>query len=55
MMIRGLDDASVKIKKEYTDPEGDKHSYEVVKSLDPNVVIARADGEVVAEGVMPFG
>jgi len=24
-------------------------------SLDPKVVIARADGEIVAEGVMPFG
>jgi len=24
-------------------------------SLDPKVVITRADGETVAEGVMPFG
>jgi len=24
-------------------------------SLDPKVVIVRADGEIVAEGVMPFG
>jgi len=24
-------------------------------SLDPKVVIARADGQIVAEGVMPFG
>jgi len=24
-------------------------------SLDPKVVIARADGQIVAEGVMPIG
>ena len=30
-------------------------SYERSKSLDPIVVIARSDGEVVAEGIMPFG
>ena len=30
-------------------------TYQTRKSLDPKVVVARADGEVVAEGVMPFG
>lgn len=30
-------------------------SANVSKSLDPKIVIARADGEVLAEGVMPFG
>jgi hypothetical protein len=39
IMIRGLGVTSVKVNK----------------SIDPNVVIARADGEVIAEGVMPFG
>ncbi len=55
IMVRGLTDTSVKIDKEYTDTEGKKHTYQQDKSLDPTVVISRADGEVVAEGVMPFG
>jgi len=55
MMIRGLDDTAVMVKKEYKDSEGNISSVTEVKSLDPNVVITRADGEVVAEGVMPFG
>ncbi|MHC5062104.1 MAG: hypothetical protein ACYTFK_13650 [Planctomycetota bacterium] len=55
IMIRGLDDTSVKVMKEYTNADGSKHSYERDKSLDPTVVIKRADGEVVAEGIMPFG
>ena len=56
IMIRGLDDTSVKVDKEYKDADGKViHTAKVNKSLDPNVVIARADGEVIAEGVMPFG
>jgi len=56
IMIRGLDDTSVKVDREYKDADGKViHTAKVDKSLDPNVVIARADGEVVAEGVMPFG
>jgi hypothetical protein len=56
IMIRGLDDTSVKIEKEYKDPNGKViHTAKVDKSLDPNVVITRADGQIVAEGVMPFG
>ena len=56
IMIRGLDDTSVKVDKEYKDPDGKVIStMKVDKSLDPNVVITRADGEVIAEGVMPFG
>ena len=55
MMIRGLDDTAVMVKKEYKDSEGNISSVTEVKSLDPNVVITRADGEVVAKGVMPFG
>ncbi|MHC4842641.1 MAG: hypothetical protein ACYTEE_02460 [Planctomycetota bacterium] len=55
IMIRGLDDTSVKVMKEYTNSDGSKRSFETDKSLDPTVVITRADGEVVAEGVMPFG
>ncbi len=56
IMIRGLDDTSVKVDKEYKDANGKViQTVKVNKSLDPNVVIARADGEVIAEGVMPFG
>ena len=56
IMIRGLDDTSVKVDKEFKDSTGKVvFTYKVDKSLDPKVVIARADGEVIAEGVMPFG
>jgi hypothetical protein len=56
IMIRGLNDTSVKVDREYKDAEGKvTQTVKVDKSLDPNVVIARADGEVVAKGVMPFG
>lgn len=51
IMIRGLDDTSVEVERETS--SGSK--YKRPKSLDPNVVIARADGQIVAEGVMPFG
>ena len=56
IMIRGLDDTSVKVDKEYKDSSGKViHTAKVSKSLDPKLVIARADGQIVAEGVMPFG
>ena len=42
-MIRGLDDATK------TESNGR------YRSLDPRVLITRANGETVAEGVMPFG
>ena len=56
IMIRGLDDTSVMVDKEYKDASGKViHTAKVRKSLDPKVVISRTDGEVLAEGVMPFG
>jgi hypothetical protein len=56
IMIRGLDDKSVKVDRELKNSDGKViQTIKVDKSLDPNVVIARADGEIVAEGVMPFG
>jgi hypothetical protein len=56
IMIRGLDDKSVKVDRELKDSDGKViQTIKVDKSLDPKVVIARADGEIVAEGVMPFG
>jgi hypothetical protein len=54
--IRGLEDTSVKVDKEYKDRDGNVfHTAKVNKSLAPKIVIARADGEVLAESVMPFG
>nr|NIP56297.1 hypothetical protein [Phycisphaerae bacterium]NIR66590.1 hypothetical protein [candidate division Zixibacteria bacterium]NIS49632.1 hypothetical protein [Phycisphaerae bacterium]NIU58939.1 hypothetical protein [Phycisphaerae bacterium]NIV08402.1 hypothetical protein [candidate division Zixibacteria bacterium] len=56
IMIRRLYDTSVKIDREYKDENGKViDTVKVNKSLDPNVVITRADGQIVAEGVMPFG
>ncbi len=52
IMIRGLDDTSVQVSQVSAD--GREYNKRA-KSLDPKVVITRADGEVVAEGVMPFG
>jgi len=55
-MIRGLDDTAQKVPREYKDDDGNvTQTVEVNKSLDPKVVITRAGGEIVAEGVMPFG
>jgi hypothetical protein len=55
IMIRGLYDTNRKQKKEYVLPDGKKHTYERNLSLDPKVIITRADGKKVTEGVMPFG
>ncbi len=52
MMIRGLDDTS---RKQTKGPDGKALGYERAYSLDPQVRITRANGELVAEGVMPFG
>ena len=51
IMIRRLYDTSVQTEQETSSG----HKYNRPKSLEPKVVITRADGEVVAEGVMPFG
>jgi hypothetical protein len=51
-MIRRLEDTSHKQTK---DAEGKPLHYERNLSLDPTVIITRASGEKVAEGVMPFG
>ncbi|MHC4457109.1 MAG: hypothetical protein ACYS0I_08450 [Planctomycetota bacterium] len=55
IMIRRLNETSRKETKEYEGPDGEKFSYEQNVSLDPKVTITRANGEKVAEGVMPFG
>jgi hypothetical protein len=55
IMIRGLYDTTKKQKHEYVSPDGEKHTYERNLSLDPKVIITRADGQKITEGVMPFG
>ena len=52
IMIRRLEDTS---RKQTKDAEGRRLGYERNWSLDPTVVITRANGDKVAEGVMPFG
>ena len=52
MMIRRLDDTTPKRTKT-TDGQASGDQRPV--SLDPQVIITRANGEKVAEGVMPFG
>jgi hypothetical protein len=52
IMIRRLEDTS---RKQTKDAEGKPLGYERDWSLDPTVVITRANGDKVAEGVMPFG
>jgi hypothetical protein len=51
-MIRGLDDTS---RKQTKDADGKPLGYTRNLPLDPTVIITRAGGEKVAEGVMPFG
>jgi hypothetical protein len=52
IMIRGLNDTS---RRQAKDAQGNPLGYERPLSLDPTVIISRASGEKVAEGVMPFG
>ena len=51
-MIRGLVDTT---RKQTVGPDGKPLGYERDFPLDPTVVVLRANGEKVAEGVMPFG
>lgn len=55
IMIRGLDDTGRKQDKEFKTSDGRAHSYQQNLSLDPKVIITRADGRKVAEGILPFG
>lgn len=53
--IRSLSDMTRSEKKTFTMASGQQRTFEWPPSLEPRVVIKRADGEIVAEGVMPFG
>lgn len=54
-MIRGLTDTTRKQDKEFKTPDGTTHTYKQDLSLDPTVTITRANGQQVAEGLLPFG
>jgi hypothetical protein len=54
IMFRRLEDTSQQRRE--TMPEGQPYASVFTNlSLDPKVTIARTNGEIVAEGVMPFG
>jgi len=56
MMVSRLYDNSKTTTRELKDRDGNVvRTYEVMKTLEPTVQIARADGTVMAEGKMPFG
>jgi hypothetical protein len=55
IMVRRLEDMSHPEKKPYKTPDGQEMTYEQGPSLDPKVTIARTNGAIVAEGMMPFG
>ncbi|NQV32038.1 MAG: hypothetical protein HQ515_05050 [Phycisphaeraceae bacterium] len=54
-MIRGLTDTTRKQDKEFKTPDGSTERYKQDLSLDPTVTITRANGQQVAEGLLPFG
>lgn len=51
IMIQRLHDTSVKVDREYKVRDDKVRTIKVNKSLDPNIVIARANGEVIAESI----
>jgi len=55
IIIRRLEDITRKQKIEYVTSKGQKRTSKQVMSLEPKVLITRANGEKVAEGVMHFG
>ncbi|UCC99148.1 MAG: hypothetical protein JSW66_04530 [Phycisphaerales bacterium] len=55
VMVRGLDDMTHVENTTVKMADGQERTFKRARSLDPKVVITRADGEKVAEGVMPFG
>lgn len=54
VMITNIQDNSVLIDKNYRMNNGSFYTIKEAKSLDPNIIITRTDGEIVAEGTMPF-
>lgn len=55
IMIRGLDDMGQQVDKTFSLASGGTQTFKQPRSLDPEVVITRANGEEVVRGVMPFG
>lgn len=55
VMITNIQDNSVLIDKNYRMNNGSFYTIKEGKPLDPNMIITRTNGEIVAEGTMPFG
>jgi len=55
IMVRGLNDTAHNKTETFKTPDGTEQTFTRPLSLDPKVAITRANGEIVAEGVMPFG
>jgi hypothetical protein len=55
VMIRHLDDLSQQRTEEHRTASGRTITSSRPVSLDPKVIVTRADGEKIAQGVMPFG
>ncbi len=55
IMVRDLDDMTNAKITTVTMPDGQERTFKRGRSLDPTVLITRANGETIAEGVMPFG
>ena len=55
LMIRRLQDTGQITTETYKASDGTERTYQRPLSLDPKVTITRTNGEIVAEGVMPFG
>jgi hypothetical protein len=55
IMLRGLIDQRQRREAVITDPSGKPYRSVEFLALDPKVTITRANGEIVAEGTMPFG
>ncbi len=55
IMIRGLTVAGLTTTETIKTTDGQERTISRPLSLDPKVTITRANGEMVAEGVMPFG
>jgi hypothetical protein len=55
IMVRRLNDTAHSKTETFKTPDGKEQTYTRPLSLDPKVTVTRSNGEIVAEGVMPFG
>jgi hypothetical protein len=55
IMIRRIFDTTQKEQMKYTTFDSQQKTVEILKSIEPKVLITSLNGEKIAEGVMPFG